>query len=110
MQDPGQEPGGDDEGLAWRHDLALKLLRALLVIFTASAIVVWFSLERVESRNRLALAALAAAAIVAVPAFSERPRGPVRAWLIIVPALATAVAGYAFVGTLSGPGVCLTVT
>jgi signal transduction histidine kinase/CheY-like chemotaxis protein len=110
MQDAGQEPGADDEALAWRNDLALRLIRALLVIFAASGCVVWFSVERVESRNRLAFAALTAAAIVAIPALTGRPRGTARAWLIIVPALATATAGYAFVGVLSGPGVCLTVT
>src|SRR4051812_45490753 len=101
MFDAGQEPGEDDEALAWRNDLALRLIRALLVIFAASAVIVCFFVERVESRNRLATAALLAAAIVAIPAITGRPRGAARAWLVIVPALATASAGYAFVGVLS---------
>jgi signal transduction histidine kinase/ActR/RegA family two-component response regulator len=110
MHDSGQEPGGEDEALAWRNDLALKLLRALFVIFTASALIVWFALERVESRNRLVVVALLGAIVVGIPALTGRPRGTLRAWLIILPALVTAVAGYASVGVLSGPGVCLTVT
>jgi signal transduction histidine kinase/ActR/RegA family two-component response regulator len=110
MQDAGQEAAGDDEALAWRNDLALRLIRALLVIFVASGFIIWFSLERAQSRNGLVVAALLAAIIVAIPAVSGHPRGRARAWIIIVPALATAMAGYAAVGTLSGPGVCLTVT
>jgi signal transduction histidine kinase/ActR/RegA family two-component response regulator len=110
MQDAGQEPGEGDEALAWRNDLALRLIRALLVIFAASACVIWFAMARVESRNRLVICALVAAVLVAVPAVTGRPRGPARGWIIIVPSLATALAGYAHVGTLSGPGVCLTVT
>jgi signal transduction histidine kinase/ActR/RegA family two-component response regulator len=110
MLDAGQEPGGEDEALAWRNDLALRMIRALLVIFVASAFVVWFAVERVESRNRLVAVAVVAALAVGIPAISGRPRGPARAWLVIIPALVTAVAGYAGVGVLSGPGVCLTVT
>ena len=110
MQDAGQLPGEEDEALAWRSDLALRLIRALLVIFFASGLFVWFFVERAESRHRLALAAFVAAVVVAVPAVTGRPRGAARAWVIIVPALATALAGYSAVGVLSGPGVCLTVT
>lgn len=110
MQDAGQEPEGDDEALAWRNDLALRLIRALLLIFTASAFIIWFTVERVEARHRLTIAALTAAVIVAIPAITGRPRGAARSWMIIVPALATATGGYAGVGVLSGPGVCLTVT
>ena len=39
MPDAGQEPGGDDEALAWRNALALRLLRAVLVIFSASGVI-----------------------------------------------------------------------
>ena len=105
MQDRGQPPGEEDEALAWRSDLALRLIRALLVIFSTSGLFVWFFVERAESRNRLALAAFLAAVVVALPAVTGRPRGTARAWVIIVPALLTALAGYAAVGVLSGPGV-----
>ncbi len=110
MHEAGQEPGEGDEALAWRNDLALKLIRALLVIFAASAFVIWFAMARVESRNRLVIIALVAAVLVAIPAVTGRPRGTARGWILIVPSVVTALAGYAHVGSLSGPGVCLTVT
>jgi signal transduction histidine kinase/ActR/RegA family two-component response regulator len=110
MHEGGPEPGVEAEALAWRSELALRLIRALCVIFVASAVLMWLAMERVEARNRLCVVALIAAAIVALPALSGRPRGNARAWFILIPALFTAVAGYAYVGTLSGPGVCLTVT
>jgi signal transduction histidine kinase/ActR/RegA family two-component response regulator len=110
MQDAGQKPRGEDEALAWRNDLALRMIRALLAIFLASACVIWFGMARVESRNLLVACALLAAVVVAVPAVTGRPRGAARAWILIVPALTTALMGYVRVGLFSGPGVCLTVT
>jgi signal transduction histidine kinase/ActR/RegA family two-component response regulator len=82
----------------------------LFVVFAVSSVVVWFTVARPEGRMRLEVAVLIAAIIVAVPALTGRPRGATRAWLVIVPAMVTAIAGYATVGVLSGPGVCLTVT
>ena len=111
MQDARQAPAeGEDEALAWRNELALRLIRALLAIFVASAFVIWFATSHVASRDRLVVCALVAAMLVAVPAVTGRPRGRARGWIIIVPSLATALAGYAHVGVLSGPGVCLMVT
>lgn len=109
MQDEGLEPG-EDEALAWRNTLALRLIRALLVIFTASGFVIAFAMGPGGSRSQLLICALIAAVIVAVPAVTGWPRGTARGWIIIVPALVTALMGYAHVGVLSGPGVCLTVT
>ncbi len=110
MQDVGQESGEGDEALAWRTDLALKLIRALLVIFSASGAFIWFAMASSASRDRLLICALSAAVVVSVPALTGRPRGTARGWIIIVPSLVTALMGYANVGVLSGPGVCLTVT
>jgi signal transduction histidine kinase/ActR/RegA family two-component response regulator len=101
---------GEDEALAWRNHLALRLMRGLFVIFVLSAVVVWFAMADATGRGKMTLAALLAATLVGVPALTGRPRGSARAWLIIAPSLAMALIGYAFVGTLSGPGVCTTVT
>src|SRR4051812_24298024 len=109
MQDQGLAPG-EDEALAWRNQLALRLIRALLVIFAASGFVIAFAMGPGGSRSQLLICALIAAVIVAVPAVTGWPRGIARGWIIIVPALVTALMGYAHVGVLSGPGVCLTVT
>jgi signal transduction histidine kinase/ActR/RegA family two-component response regulator len=110
MDETGHEPGGADEALAWRNQLALRLIRALLLIFASSVLVVWFAMARANGRNSLMIVVLMAAGIVAVPALSGWPRGTLRGWLIIVPALAAALMGYVRVGVFSGPGVCLTVT
>jgi signal transduction histidine kinase/ActR/RegA family two-component response regulator len=110
MQDVGPEPEGEAEALTWRRDLALRLIRVLFVVFIASAALMWLAMERAETRDRLSVVALVAAGLVAAPALTGRPRGNARAWIILIPALFTAIAGYAYVGTLSGPGVCLTVT
>jgi signal transduction histidine kinase/ActR/RegA family two-component response regulator len=110
MEPAGPEPTGEDEALAWRNDLALRLMRGLFVIFVLSAVVVWFAMVDATGRGKMTLAALLAATLVGIPALTGRPRGSARAWLIIAPSLAMALTGYAFVGTLSGPGVCTTVT
>jgi signal transduction histidine kinase/ActR/RegA family two-component response regulator len=110
MPEQGLAPGEDDEALAWRNQLALRLIRALAVVFAASAPVIWFFIGKGESRQRLVLCALAAAAVVAVPALTGRPRGPARSWIVIVPSLALAFVGYLQVGVLSGPAASLTVT
>jgi signal transduction histidine kinase/ActR/RegA family two-component response regulator len=110
MDTAGRERTPEDEALAWRNDLALRLMRGLFVIFVVSAVVVWFAMAGAAGRGKMTLAALLAAGLVGVPALTGRPHGRPRAWLLIVPALAMAMTGYAFVGTLSGPGVCTTVT
>ncbi len=107
MPEPAQEPGEVDEALAWRSQLALQLARVLLVIMVAAALVVWLSMTHIEARNRLVLMALVAAGCVALPVVTGRPRGRARAWLVVVPSVLVAVAGYAQVGVLSGPGVAL---
>lgn len=110
MDPAGLEPAGRDESLAWRHDLALKLIRGLLVIFLASAAVIWLVMPSATGRTNLISGALIAALVVSIPAITGRPRGNARSWLILAPALGMALSGYAFVGTLSGPGVSTTVT
>jgi signal transduction histidine kinase/ActR/RegA family two-component response regulator len=110
MQEAEPEPQGADEALAWRNELALRLIRALLVIFLASAVLIWLVMAHGQSQKPLLVCALLAAAIVSVPAFSGWPRGTARGWVIIVPALVTALMGYVHVGVFSGPGVCLMVT
>jgi signal transduction histidine kinase/ActR/RegA family two-component response regulator len=111
MQQSGPEPEGDhDEALAWRSQLALRLIRALLIIFVTSAVVVWFAMVPGTGRTRLTLVAAAGALALAIPALMGRPRGTARGWIIIVPSLLTACMGYVSVGVFSGPGVCLAVT
>jgi len=110
MQDAGQEPGAEDEALAWRNQLALRLIRAMLVIFLASAAVVGTVMEQHRSRDSLLVCALLGAVVMGVPAVTGWPRGQARGWIVIVPALVTALMGYVHVGVFSGPGASLMVT
>jgi signal transduction histidine kinase/CheY-like chemotaxis protein len=110
MQAAGQEPGEDDEALVWRSEVALQVLRTLLVIFVLSIGVMWAFVQPGPGRFRLIVCALLAGSVVAVPVFTGWPRGRARAWLVVWPALVTALGGYMSVGVLSGPGVCLMVT
>ena len=110
MQAEYPQPGGEDEALAWRGELALRVIRALLVIFALSTLVMFGSLARGQGRLQLVVVSLAAAAVLAVPAVTGWPRGSARAWIVLAPALGTALMGYVHVGVLSGPGVCLMVT
>ncbi len=110
MEQAELDARGEDEALAWRGRVALQLTRAFFFVFVMSAVVVGVAIERVPSRNALVISALAAAAIVGVPAFTGWPRGALRSWIVVVPPLGVTLMGYAKVGVLSGPGVCLMVT
>jgi len=110
MPPAGQEPGDEDEALAWRSEVSLRVLRTLLVIFLLNTVVMWLSVQSGAGRQTLVLGAMAASAVVGLPVVTGWPRGRARAWLIIGPSLLTALAGYVSVGVLSGPGVCLMVT
>jgi signal transduction histidine kinase len=110
MQEVGLETWGEDEALAWRNRVALQLTRAFFFVFVASAGVVGLAIQQTPSRGALVAGSLVAAAIVGVPAFTGRPRGRLRSWIVVVPSFALTLMGYARVGVLSGPGVCLMVT
>jgi signal transduction histidine kinase/ActR/RegA family two-component response regulator len=99
-----------DEELEWRDRLALKLLRGLLVVFGLSLAAVWVTLSGLRERLSLSGFIVAMAAVLALPVFTGRPKGVARAWLVIGPAVAMSLAGYAFAGYVSGCGASLTVT
>ena len=61
-------------------------------------------------RRFLVVTALTCALAVGIPAATRRPSGQLRAWLILLPAMIASLAGFAFVGFLSGPAVVLTMT
>ncbi|HTU61135.1 MAG TPA: histidine kinase dimerization/phospho-acceptor domain-containing protein, partial [Polyangiales bacterium] len=103
------EAGETDAALEWRNQLALRLLRGFCAVFAASALLV---LVTVHGTRAYVIASLSftAAVLVGIPALTGRPSGAARGWMIIVPATLMSVGGYTFVGFLSGPGVCLTIT
>jgi signal transduction histidine kinase len=100
---------GEDEALAWRNQLSLRLLRAEFFVVVVGAAIVGNEISAERGRHWILAVALGAAAIMAFPALKGRPSGAVRGWMVVIPGIVIPIAGYALVGILSGPGVCLTV-
>jgi signal transduction histidine kinase/ActR/RegA family two-component response regulator len=101
---------GEDEALAWRNQLALRLLRGLVSVFCLSFALVWLMVHGMRERYLLSGALLAMTSVAAWPVLTGRPTGRARAWMVIAPSVVMALSGYAFAGFLSGCGACLTVT
>jgi CheY-like chemotaxis protein len=109
MLDVGRSPGDEGEALGWRAELAQQVLLGLLTIFTLSSVAMAW-LASGSGRGPMALLSLGVAGVLAISALTGRPTGHWRVWLIVAPTLVISLAGFAFVGVLSGPGVCLMVT
>ena len=101
---------GADEALAWRNQLALRLLRAEFFVFLFSAVVIATEISAERGRHWMIAVALAAAGAIALPALKGRPGGALLGWMVVIPGIVMSLGGYALVGILSGPGVCMTVT
>ena len=99
-----------DDAVDWREQLSLKLLRGIFFAYLAAALAIGARTRSDSGRHELVALALACAVSAAIPALTRWPRGPARGFLVVVPATLSAIGGYAVVGVLSGPGVCLTVT
>lgn len=98
-----EHPSPDAE---WRDQLAQRLARAFFAVFLACFVIVLVTIHGAERWTLAATAAIGAAMVVG-PALFDRPKGNLRAWLIVLPALAAALSGYAAVGFLSAPGTVL---
>jgi signal transduction histidine kinase/CheY-like chemotaxis protein len=99
-----------DDAVDWREQLSLKLLRRIFFAYVAATVAIGAGTRSDSGRHELVALSLACAISAAVPALTGRPRGIARGYLLVVPATIAAIGGYAVVGVLSGPGVCLTVT
>jgi signal transduction histidine kinase/CheY-like chemotaxis protein len=107
---PSDEPVEERDELAWRNDIALRLIQGFFGLFLLSAVLVWFAMHDTRARTTVTGFVVCAALILAVPALTGRPRGSARAWFVVAPALLVSIAGFASVGFLAGPGVSLTIT
>jgi signal transduction histidine kinase len=99
-----------DEAVDWREQLSLKLLRGIFFAYLTATLVIGIGTRSDRGRRELVVLGFLCAASAAIPVLSGWPRGAARGFILVVPALLAAVAGYSVVGVLSGPGVCLTVT
>lgn len=107
--DDSDQGQGEDEALAWRNQVSLRILRGLFFVFMGGGLLVWRTVEATHARALLTVVALLAGLAMGIPALTGRPSGTLRGWLIVIPSILVSLGGYATVGTLSGPGVCLTV-
>jgi signal transduction histidine kinase/CheY-like chemotaxis protein len=110
MTEDSDQGQGVNEALAWRDRVSLRILRGLLLVFLGIGALVLSTLRAEQGRHLLVLFALLGAMAVGIPALTGRPSGNARGWLIVIPSVVASIGGYATVGTLSGPGVSLTVT
>ncbi|HWP05589.1 MAG TPA: ATP-binding protein [Polyangiaceae bacterium] len=99
-----------DDAADWREQLSLKLLRRIFFAYVAAAIAIAAGTRSDNGRHELEALAILCAISAAVTGFTGWPRGVARGYLLVIPATLAAIGGYAVVGVLSGPGVCLTVT
>jgi signal transduction histidine kinase len=99
-----------DDAQAWRENLALRLLRGLVVIVIVGLAVAAITMRGTRDRVGMLGIVGVTAVIVTIAALTRRPAGPARAWMVVVPATVVSLSGFAFAGCLAGPGACLTVT
>jgi signal transduction histidine kinase/CheY-like chemotaxis protein len=104
------ERAAEDEALAWRGELATRLIRAAFVTFALSVPLVWFALQGARERHSMTAVALLTTLVLALPTFTGRPGGKARAWFIVAAAAVASIGGYALVGFLAAPGMLLTIT
>jgi signal transduction histidine kinase/CheY-like chemotaxis protein len=106
----GATGGMADDARAWRENLALRLLRGLVVIIVVGFVIAALTMR--GARDRIGMLGIVgfATVFVVVAAVTRRPAGPARAWIVVIPATVVSLSGFAFAGCLSGPGAALTVT
>ena len=104
------EAKGAGDALDWREELSLRLARGILVAYAVATIAISVGVQSDRGRHELVTLGVLCTLLAAVPAVTGRPHGVGRGFIVVVPALIAAVAGYAVVGVMSGPGVFLTVT
>jgi signal transduction histidine kinase/CheY-like chemotaxis protein len=108
IREDAQEAGADD-AVDWREQLSLRLLQGIFFAYLAAAIAISIGTRSDSGRHELEILAFACAVSAAVPALTGRPRGAARGYILVVPAILSAIGGYAVVGVLSGPGVAVVI-
>ncbi len=99
-----------DTALGWRDQLAARVAGAFSLVYLMAAPVVGLTLDDAAVRIAMVSISLACAACAGLPLLLGWPTGGLRAWLLLGPAVLSALAGFAMLGFLSGPAVLLTLT
>ncbi len=107
--DSGSLSEGHDSS-DWRDRISARFARILAVFYLLIVpLIVTTTLRGHQAQAALIIVAVLCLLAVAMPALTGRPTGRLGAWLVVIPSLLAALAGYATVGFLSGPGVVLTI-
>jgi signal transduction histidine kinase/CheY-like chemotaxis protein len=106
----GTQPTGAYDALDWRDRLSLQLARGITVAYVLTTVAILTGMRSEPGRHELVTLGVLCTLTTALPAVTGRPRGVLRGFIVVVPALLAAIGGYAVIGVMSGPGVCLTVT
>jgi signal transduction histidine kinase/CheY-like chemotaxis protein len=99
--------GGSPDLSAWRDQFSMRLARAFLAIFGITGVTVFATLSENRGRAVLVGSAVLGALLCAAPVLTGWPSGRRRAWIILVPSIVSALAGFATVGFIAGPAVVL---
>ncbi len=99
-----------DRSLYWREELAARIAAAFSCVYLLSTPVFFLTMPNTWVRNCLFLVALCCSALAGGPLLLGRPKGTLRSWLLVGPAVLAALAGFATLGFMAGPAVVLTIT
>jgi len=108
--EPNRAVVENDDMASWREELSLRLVRAFCLVFAVSVVILWITVRGDFARWFMTCLALTATVLLAVPAFTGRPSGKLRAWFLVAPTTAASITSFALVGFLSAAGVILTTT
>ncbi len=99
-----------EDANTWREHLSLRLARVLTVLYFFAMVLVAITMHGTWQGNAIVGVGCLGVIVAGVPAVTGKPKGTLRAWLLIGPSLSVALLGFALVGFLSGPAVVLTFT
>src|SRR5664280_853232 len=99
-----------EDSNTWRDHLSLRLARVLTFLYLCALILVATAMHGTWQGDAITGVGCLGVVVSSVPAVTGKPKGKLRAWLLIGPCVAVALLGFALVGFLSGPAVVLTLT
>src|ERR1039458_9912516 len=99
-----------EDSNTWHEHLSLRLARVLTVLYLCAIILVVSTMHGTWQGNAITGVGCLGVVVAGVPAVTGKPKGTLRAWLLIGSSLAVAFVCFALVGFLSGPAVVLTLT
>lgn len=95
---------------SWRDQLSLRAAKASAVFYGIGTVIIFVAIHGWFQRLTMTAIASICFVVQCFIALTGRPKGRLRAWFVVVPAIVTSIAGFGLVGFLAGPAALLTVT